>query len=83
MNRNYRVPPVAREWAQSRETHEAVATAIHAIADSSRTPEAIWEAPTAAELDHVRMAVEEYVSHGDYPAEPDGRFSWGQEAITL
>ena len=81
-NRNYNIPWVDDHWADSRETHIAVATAIHAIADSRRTPEAIWEAPTPAEWDHVKMAVEEYVRLGNFPAEDDGRYSWGQEAIS-
>jgi len=81
MNRNYRTTrdfghDAISMWASSRETHPAVATAIHAIADSSRAPEAIWADPTAAELDHVKMAVEEYVRLGDYPFEPDG-YCWG------
>ncbi|MFP4539124.1 MAG: hypothetical protein ACLFPA_12585 [Dichotomicrobium sp.] len=83
MNRNYGTPTVDPQWANSRETHMAVATAIHAISDSTRSPEAIWEAPTDAEFDHVKMAVEEYISHGDFPAEPDGTYPWGVEAIRL
>jgi hypothetical protein len=78
-NRNYNTPRVAREWANSRETHMAVATAIHAIADSKRSPEDIWDAPNPAEFDHVAMAVAEYVAHGDYEA-ADG-YSWGQETV--
>lgn len=81
MNRNYSQPTVAKEWASSHETHMAVATAIHAISDASRSPEAIWEAPTPAEWDHVCMAVEEYVNNGDFTAEPDGRYPWGEETI--
>jgi hypothetical protein len=37
---------------------EAVAQAIHAISDSTRSPEAIWGSPTPAEWDHVKMARE-------------------------
>ena len=83
MNRNYSTPTVAPEWASCRETHQAVAVAIHAIADSRRSPEAIWEAPTQAEWEHVEVAVEEYVRAGDFPAEPDGRYSWGESEIIL
>ena len=83
MNRNYTTPSVSADWANSRETDMAVAVAIHAIADSSRTPEAIWEAPTPAEWDHVKMAVEEYLTHGDFDKEPDGRYAWGQEAVQI
>jgi hypothetical protein len=77
MNRNYRRPEVAANWAESRETHKAVAMAIHAIADSKRSPEQIWEDPTPAEVDHVTIAVEEYVTHGDFDA--DENFWWGNE----
>lgn len=82
-SRNYEVPAVGASWAATRETHMAVATAIHAIADKSRSPEAIWEAPTPAEWDHVKMAVEEYVAHGDFTAEDDGRYPWGLETIKI
>jgi len=83
MNRNYTHPTIDQQWALSRETHEAVATAIHAIADSRRSAQTIWEAPTQAELDQVTMAVEEYIRHGDFSAEPDGRYQWGFETIRL
>ncbi|AZB63849.1 hypothetical protein EBL87_08910 [Cereibacter sphaeroides] len=83
MIRNYTTPAVATSWAETRNTHMAVATAIHAISDETRTPEAIWEAPTAAEWDHVTMAVAEYVANGDFPAEDDDRYPWGDEAITV
>lgn len=79
----YKTPAVAAEWADSRETHKAVAMAIHAIAGGSRTPEAIWANPTPAEWDHVTMAVENYINAGVFPAEDDGRYNWGQEVITL
>ena len=82
MNRNYRTPTVAAEWANSRETDMAVAVAIHAIADNSRSAEEIWEAPTAAEFDHVTMAIEEYVRQGDFDFDPDG-YRWGQEIILI
>ena len=71
------------QWASSRETHPAVACAIHAIADHRRTATAIWEAPTDAEVDHVKMAVEEYVREGDFSAEDDGRYPWGLETVVL
>lgn len=82
-NRNYTIPSVSCEWSNSRETHPAVAVAIHALADGKRSAEDIWEAPTAAEWDHVTMAIHQYVSHGDFPAEHDGRYSWGAEAVEL
>lgn len=82
-SRNYDAPEVGHDWADTHETHPAVARAIHAIADSKRTAEAIWEAPTPAEWDHVAMAIEEYVTHGDFPAEADGRYPWGQGAVEI
>jgi hypothetical protein len=82
MPRNYRTPTVTAEWANSRETDMAVATAIHAIADSKRSPEAIWEAPTTTEWDHVTMAVEEYVREGDFEFDPNG-YCWGLETVHI
>ncbi len=82
-SRNYDLTIVPAAWSDSRETHPAVASAIWAIADNVREPEAIWEAPTSAEWDHVKMAVEEFVLHGDFAAEPDGCYPWGQETIRL
>lgn len=79
----YPAPKIARAWADSRETHMAVATAIHAIAGGSRTPELIWEDPTPAEWDHVCMAVENYVGTGVFPQEDDGRYPWGCETVVL
>jgi len=75
--------PVLAYWAASRETHVAVAAGIFAIATSERTPEKIWQEPTAAEWDHVTMAVEQYIRDGEAPASDDGRYQWGEEAITL
>lgn len=79
----FATPAVAAEWASSRETHIAVATAIHAIADSKRTADVIWEDPTPAEWDQVTMAVQNYVESGVFAAEDDGRYAWGVESITL
>ncbi|NLX17604.1 MAG: hypothetical protein GXY45_11660, partial [Ramlibacter sp.] len=53
------------------------------IAGDSRTPEQIWEDPTPAEWDHVTMAVENYIDCGLCPAEDDGRYAWGLEAIEI
>jgi hypothetical protein len=82
MSRNYSTPTVAAEWANSRETDMAVATAIHAIADSKRTADAIWEAPTPAEWDHVVMAVDEYVRNGDFSFDASG-YRWGHETVRI
>lgn len=83
MNRNYNKPAIAHGWAETRETHEAVAVAIHAISGKTRTPESIWEAPTPAEWEQVGMAVAEYLAHGDFATESDGRYSWGQAVLTV
>ena len=80
MSRNYETPAVAAEWFQTRETDEVVAMAIHAIADTARSADAIWEAPTAAEWDHVLMALNEYCACGDI--EP-GTYCWGQETVEV
>jgi len=77
MNRNYRRPTVAARWYESRNTDAILATAIHAIADRRRSPESIWEQPTDAEIDHIGMAMAEYLAHGDFPASIDGRYFWG------
>ena len=79
----FATPAVSREWAASRETHIAVATAIHAISGPGRSAEAIWEAPTRAEWDHVCMAVENYIDAGLLPAEDDGRYPWGAEIVSV
>lgn len=86
MNRNYRQRrdfPDLEQWASSRETHEVVAVAIHAIADGSRSAQDIWAAPTQAEMDHVTMAVEEYLTHGDFERQDNGRYMWGLEAVEV
>jgi hypothetical protein len=86
LNRNYSRPLTAAEaeiWGGSRKTHPAVAQAIHAIADPKRSPASIWEAPTPAERDLVAMAVEEYITQGDYTAAPDDLYQWGLESIRI
>jgi len=82
MTTQYSTPTVAAEWARTRETDMAVATAIHAIASSNRTAEAIWEAPSAAEWDHVVMAVENYVANGVFEYDASG-YCWGQEIVRI
>ena len=79
----YKTPTVVADWADSRATHIAVATAIHAIGDNRRSAQAIWEDPTPAEWDHVVMAVENYVSTGVFPASDDGCYAWGEEEVHL
>ena len=90
MYRNYRTlgqmgmtPKNLREWAALHKTSEAVSCAIHAIADERRAPDDIWEAPTAAELGHVRRAVEEYVAYRDFPGSLDDEFLWDSSRITV
>ena len=73
--------PELEQWAAKRETSEIVALAIHATAGAGRTPEVIWEEPTPAEVDHVKMAVENYVGCGECEAEDEYR--WGEEAFSL
>lgn len=68
-------------WAQSRETSEIVALAIHAISDRNRTAEAIWGDPTPAEWDHVLMATENYIENGVY--DPEELYCWGEESFSL
>lgn len=91
-NRNYRSIRQVRQsidydldqWASSAETSLAVAAAIHAVADSTRSPDAIWRDPTAAEVDHITMAVQEYREHGDFEpviGEDDGHYKWGEETV--
>lgn len=79
----YQTPKVTTEWASSRNTDMIVAVAIHAISDSKRTAEKIWESPTAAEFDHVKMAIENYILCGVFDADENNRYSWGQETVTL
>ena len=79
----YQAPTIPAQWANDRNTHDAVATAIHAIAGGKRTPELIWENPTPAEWDHVAMAVENYVDNGVFSVEPDGCYAWGQESVLI
>jgi hypothetical protein len=63
--------------------HPAIATAIHAISTTARDPESIWCDPYPAEVVNVMLAVEEYICHGDYPLEPDGRFYWNGLELEL
>ena len=83
MTTQYDTPKIPTGWADSRNTHDAVAMALHAIADSTRSAEAIWDMPTPAECDHVEMAVENYVANRVFSPEPDGRYQWGDEAIIV
>jgi len=82
-NRDYTTPHVPHEWSDSRETHPAVAMAIHAISDKYRSPESIWEAPTPAEWEAVTMAVDEYLTHEDFDRDPKDRYAWGCAAIIV
>jgi hypothetical protein len=72
-----------RAWGNPRETDEVVVAAIFAIADSNRSADAIWESPTPAEFDHVKMAVEEYVREGYFAEREDGCYHWGQEKVCI
>jgi hypothetical protein len=83
MSRNYLRPRVDSNWADSRKTHIAVATAIFAIARPDRSPDVICENPTEVERNHVRMAVEQYLREGNFPPASDNRYPWRQEVIEL
>ena len=69
--------PDIHEWASSRETHLAVACAVHAIATVGRPPSVIWEDPTPTEWNQVHWALAEYLEHGDFERTPDDWYSWG------
>ncbi|MEF3365859.1 hypothetical protein V3H18_04855 [Methylocystis sp. 9N] len=77
------LPRVDPRWAADRKTHIAIATAIHAIADGERSAEAIWDAPTDAEIEQVMMAVQDYIERGDFDAKADGHYQWGAGVIVL
>jgi hypothetical protein len=79
----FRTPHVGGQWAASRNTHDAVAMAIHAISDNSRSPHEIWEAPTEAEYDNVALAVNNYLDNGLFDANPDGCYPWGCETVEI
>ncbi len=83
MTRKYECPEVDAQWSYNRETHPAVSAAIHAIASNDRPPEAIWENPTSAELEHVRAAVNQYMQDGLFPTAAGGAYFWGAEIIQL
>ncbi len=83
MSLQYDAPSISAQWDNERETHIAVATAIHAIASGARTPEVIWDDPTDAECDQVARAIEDYVANGVFSAEPDGRYPWGQDSVVI
>ena len=83
MSLQYSAPSISAQWANERETHIAVATAIHAIASGARTPEVIWDDPTDAECDQVARAIEDYVANSAFSAEPDGRYAWGQDSVVI
>ena len=83
MTLQFRTPTVAEGWADSRETDDMVAMAIHAIADQGRTPEAIWDDPTIAEYDNVRMACENYLAAGLFAPSDDNQYAWGLAWLTV
>ncbi len=94
-NRNYRSIRQVRQsigydldqWADAAQTDIPVAAAIHAIADSKRSADAIWKDPTAAEVDQITMAVQEYREHGDFDIADErmdaGHYLWGEEKIYI
>jgi hypothetical protein len=54
------------QWATAHKAQLAVACAIHAIANSKRTAEDIWAAPTHEEWYGIADVVGEYVDNGDF-----------------
>lgn len=70
-------------WGSARQTHPAVAMAIHAIAGKNRPADAIWEAPTMGEWSQVSVAVEDYIRAGIFEAEDSGRYPWGKEVAII
>ncbi len=84
MTTQFNLPNVSDEWAASRETSMIVAVAIHAIADNTRSAQAIWEAPTQSEWDTVKIAIENYLANDWFPEEyGSATLSWGEETINL
>lgn len=79
----YSHPAVSPEWAERHDTHMAVATAIHAIADQNRSVEEIWQHPTPAERNHVAALVASYLEHGAFSPTADHKYAWGAEAIAI
>ena len=79
----FNTPFVPRQWYESRETHPAVAMAIHAISYPHRAAVAIWEDPTESEWGMVKIAVDNYVDCGIFEAEQDGLYPWGEESIHI
>jgi hypothetical protein len=73
---------VSPEWCTSHKTDSAVAVAIHAIADASRSPEQIWEVPTPEEIERVRSIVRDLVLNDYFQFQALG-YQWGKETITL
>jgi len=70
-------------WAAAKQTHPAVAMAIHAISSPMRSAEAIWDLPTSAECEEVKRRVQAYISEGAFPADPDGIYEWGLNLLVL
>jgi hypothetical protein len=82
LRRKFPRPFVSPEWCASHQTDSAVAVAIHAIADASRSPEQIWEAPTPEEVERVKLIVRELVLNDYFEFQAAG-YGWGEGKITL
>jgi len=78
---DYKFERVDPAWCESRDVHPAVGAAIHAIADDSREPHKIWAAPTAEELDHVKLAIKDFVRRGLIEPAPRDMYVWGTDII--
>lgn len=83
MTTQFATPTIPTNWAESRETHEAIAVAIHAISDDKRAAEDIWADPSSAEFQNVAMAVENYAASNLYDIAIGDELDWGMEAITV
>jgi hypothetical protein len=87
--RNYRDPKLTAETdiplgqAAKLKTHPAVLAAINAVASTRRPAKVLWQSPTGEEVDHIVMALEEYIYFKDFEATPDNIYAWGEDEIRL
>jgi len=57
--------------------------AINAVASARRPAKVLWQSPTGEEVDHIMMALEEYLHFKDFEATPDNIYAWGEDEIRL
>jgi hypothetical protein len=70
-------------WAEERDTHPAIARAIHEIATADRTPQQIWERPTEDEDLEISAALYGYLKRGEFPRTTDNTYSWGKSYLRV